>query len=318
MRITPVNAVSVGLDLGDGRRSISPLVVMLLALAACTPIPESASETADRPEGAPTDTARALTPISTTADVAGQWDVVSFEGHRPSRLSGAVRAAYADFGATGVSLRMECNYTGRSGRVMDGRFVAAPGDDGVQTQMGCGPERGPREERYFGFFERNPSVQHIGVDRLRLRAGQDELILERPSVRRLSHLASSAELQGEWEMLEVSRSPSDGGVAGIGLSEASARIVIAGDRLRVVGCRGVDLTFKYTGQGQMRKSGRARLPAGPLGCPGLSDTADGPVLPKGSDAVRILHADPLVEKVGDGTLLLSDGEYGLLIARAPD
>jgi hypothetical protein len=300
------------------RGSVLPFVAMVLALAACVPTPESVSETAGRSEDVPTEPARPLMPISTTADVTGQWDVVSFEGHWPRRLSGTVRAAYADFGTDGVSLRMECNYTGRSGRVIGGRFVAEPGGDGLQTQIGCGPERGPREVRYFGFFERNPSVEFISVDRLRLRAGHDELILERPSVRRLSYLASSTELQGEWEMLQVSWFPPDGGVAGIGLSEGSSRIVIEGDRLRVRTCREVDLTFHYTEQGQLRKSGGAMLQAGPLGCPGLSDTADGSGLPKASDAVRLLHADPLVEKVGDGTLLLSNGEYGLLISRVPD
>lgn len=60
------------------------------------------------------------------------------------------------------------------------------------------------------------------------------------------------------------------------------------------------------------------LPAGPLACPGLSDTADGPALPKASEAIRLLHADPLVEKAGHGTLLLSNGEYALLISRLPD
>lgn len=303
---------------GRTHNGLGPTVAIVLALTACAPTSESASETTGQPEDAPTDPATPITPISTTADVAGQWDVVSFEGYQPRRLSGTVRAAYADFETSGVGLRMECNYTGRSGRVIDGHFVAEPGGDGVQTQMGCGPERGPREVRYFGFFERNPSIEFISVDRLRLRAGQDELILERPSLRRLSYLASSTELQGEWKMLEVSWFSPDGGAAGIGLSEASSRIVIEGDRLRVRGCPGVDLTFQYTGQGQLRKSGGAMLAPGPLACPGLSDTADGPALPKASDAIRLLHADPLVEKAGDGTLLLSNGEYALLISRLPD
>lgn len=291
-------------------------LALVLAVTACAPI-DSVRETVARAEDAPTDQALPLKPISTTADVAGQWDVVSFKGYRPQRLSGTARAAYADFGPNGIALRMECNYTGRTGRIIDGRFVAEPAGDRVQTQIGCGPERGPREARYFGFFERNPSVEFVSVDRLRLRAGHDELFLERPWVRRLSYLASSTELQGEWEMLALSWSPPGGGVAGISLSEGANRIIIEGDRLRVRGCPEVDLTFHYTGLGQLRKSGGAMLPAGPLACPGLSNTADGPALPKASDAIRLLHADPLVEKTGDGALLLSNGEYALLISRLP-
>jgi hypothetical protein len=300
------------------RGSLPLLTVIVHALAACAPPSKPVSEVAGLSVGAPTKPAHPLRPIFNSADVAGQWDVVSFEGHRPRRLSGTVRAAYVDFGPSGVSLKMECNYTGRPGRVIEGRFVVEPGGDNVQTQIGCGPERGLREQRYFGFFERNPSVEFVSVDRVRLRAGQDELLLERPSLRRLSHLASSAELQGEWEMLEVSRFPPEGGVAGIGLSEASSRIVIEGDRLRIRGCQDLDMTFQYTGQGQLRKSGGKTLQAEPLGCSGVSDTADGTVLPKGSDAIRLIHADPLVEKVEDGVLLLSNGEYGLLISRVRD
>lgn len=290
---------------------------MALALTACGSASESVSEKAGRLEETHTDRDPPLTLSSSAADVAGKWDVVSFEGYRPQRISGTVRAAYADFGTSGVSLRLECNYTGRSGRVVEGRFVAAPTNERIQTQIGCGPERGPREERYFTFFERTPSVEFVGDDRLHLRAGQDELILERPSARRLSYLASSAELQGEWAMVEVSWFPPGGGVAGIGLSEAANRLVIEGNRLRVRGCPEVDLTFQYTIHGQLRKLVGAMLPAGPLACPGLSDMADGPALPKASDAIRLLHADPLVEKAGDGALLLSTGEYALLIMRPP-
>ena len=300
------------------------VLAVVLALAACAQTSRPASETAGRPEAtsAPASASAAqaasMTPTSTAADVAGQWDVVSFDGYRPQRLSGTGRAAYADFGVKGVGLRLECNYTSRSGSVIDGRFLVESAADPVQTQIGCGPERGPREARYFGFFERNPSVEFVSLHRLRLRAGQDELILERPSVRRLSYLASRAELQGEWDMIGLSWFPPDGGVAGIGLSEAANRIDIAGDRLQVRGCSGVDLTFRYSEQGQLQKSGGAELPAGPLACPGLSDTADGPVLPKASDAIRLLHADPLVEKTGDGALVISNAEHALLLRRRAD
>lgn len=303
---------------GRAHKGFWPTVsAIAFALTACAPTSASVSETGGLPEAAPEYETPLPTPISPSADVAGQWDVVGFEGYRPRRLSGTGRAAYADFGTNGVALRMECNYTGRSGRVIDGRFVADPADDRVQTQMGCGTERGPRETRYFGFFDRSPSIEFVTVDRLRLRAGQDELILERPSVRRLSYLASSTELQGEWEMLEVSWFPPGGGVAGIGLSEGLNGIVVEGDRLRVLGCPEVDLTFRYTEEGQLQKSGGVTLPAGPIACPGLSDTADGPALPKASDAIRLLHADPLVEKAGEGTLTLSNGEYAVLVRRRP-
>lgn len=293
----------------------SLLLAVVFALSACAPNAEGGTESTAR-AGAlrGQDLLLASTP---TADIMGQWDVVSFEGYRPPRLSGTARAAYADFGRDGVALRMECNYTGRMGRVLNGRFVSEAAGDRIQTQIGCGPERGPREARYFRFFERSPSVEVVGADRLRLRAGQDELVLERPAVRRLSHLVSSDELQGEWEMLEVSWFPPAGGVAGIGLSGGANRIVIEGHELRIRGCPKADLTFRYTEEGRLRKDGGAILPAGPVACPGLSDSADGAALPRPSDAIRLLHRDPLVERTGEGGLFVSDGDYAVLLRRPP-
>lgn len=316
--ISPALACSLALGASAGcgeedvmtrmiRRNIRAGILMpvhALCLAACIPGSGPQLER-DGP----------LQQIPTAADVAGQWDVVSFAGYRPSRLSGTGRAAYADFGTEGVSLRMECNYTGRSGRIVDGHFTSNGASDHVQTEMGCGSERGPREERYFRFFGSNPSIEMVSTERLRLSAGPDELILERPSLRRLSYLVSNADLQGEWEMLELSWFPPSGGVAGIGLSEVPNRVVINGDRLVIQGCPGIDLTFHYTERGQLRNNGGTPLPAGPLACLGLSDTPDAPALPRASDSIRLLHANPLVERAEEGTLSLSTDTHALLIRR---
>jgi hypothetical protein len=46
--------------------------------------------------------------------------------------------------------------------------------------MGCDPERQARESRYFAFFDRSPTIEKLPDGRLRLRADESELILERP------------------------------------------------------------------------------------------------------------------------------------------
>ena len=285
----------------------------VLGLAACSPTPASplpAGEVGDRRiVDAEPHAPRPADPPS----VAGQWDVVSFEGYRPARLSGTGRAAYADFGAEGVSLRIECNASGRPGTVRDGRFLLGENNNRIQTAMGCGPERGPREVRFFGFFERSPTVETLGPDRLRLRAGDDELVLERPAVRRLANLPSPAELDGAWRMMEVTRYLPEGGVTGVGLSEIPGRLIIAGDRIRFSGCPEQGLRFRYASEGRLVKTGGPAPAAGPLGCTGVSDETDAPLLPSPSQALRLLHADPLVEKTGDGGLFLSTPAYGLLI-----
>lgn len=285
----------------------------VFGLMACTPAPASSLSASDPGEQW---TALAEPHAPRPADarsVAGQWDVVSFEGYRPGRLSGTRRAAYADFGPEGVSLQLECNASGRPGTVRDGRFVLGGNNSRIQTAIGCGPERGPREVRFFDFFEQSPTVETLGADRLRLRAGGAELVLERPAVRRLAHLPSPAELDGAWRMMEVTRYQPEGGVAGVGLSEIPGRLIIAGDRLHFSACPEQGLRFRHASEGRLVKTGGPAPASGPLGCAGVSDEADAPLLPGPSQALRLLHADPLVEKTGDGGLLLSTPDYGLLL-----
>lgn len=289
------------------------LVTALFGLGACSPSTGSPSPTAE--EGVRRAVEDQHTPRAADArSVAGQWDVVSFEGYRPARLIGTGRAAYADFGSGGVSLRMECNYTGRPGAVRDGRFALGDDSNSVQTSMGCGPERGSREARFFGFFEQAPTIETLGPDRLRLRAGASELLLERPAVRRLSNLPSRAELDGAWRMMDITRYLPEGGVSGTGLSEIPGQLIIAGDRLYFSACPEQGLSVRYAPEGRLVKTDGPAPASGPLGCPGVSDVADAPILPSASEALRLLHADPLVEKSGEG-LLLSTERHGLLIVR---
>jgi hypothetical protein len=74
------------------------------SLAACS---TATLEPPARPEAARSGP-NATAAIS-IADVLGQWDVVSFEGYKPVRMHGAIRAAIADFDGQSVSLRIECN-----------------------------------------------------------------------------------------------------------------------------------------------------------------------------------------------------------------
>jgi heat shock protein HslJ len=249
--------------------------------------------------------------------VQGQWDIVSFEGYRPKqRMSGTARAAYIDFGRRGVSLRIECNYSGRDGTVRDGRFIAVPRQETASTAMGCGPEREAREARLFDFFQRSPRIERSGPDSLRLTADGRELLLERPARRRLAFVPTQAELQGRWRLLGLTRYEPGGGYSGIGLSETPGRLVIEGDRLFHSRCPQQGLRFRYDEGGRLRNldglsSGREMGQCAAL--PGRSDT---PSLPAPSDALRLLQAEPALERSGND-LLLSTERYGLLITRAP-
>jgi heat shock protein HslJ len=292
-------------------------VLPCLAFVACTPVtsPGPQRETADSAPQAWT--AQAPAPVADLSSTAGEWDVVSFEGYRPHRLSGTERAAIADFAENGVRLRIECNHSGRAGRISSGRFVAGDNSAAVQTVMSCGPERNARESRYFTFFEKNPTVEQLGRDRLRLRAGAAELILARPAIHRLSFVPTLSQLQGKWRMLELTRYLPGGGHTGGGLSEVPGRIVFSGDRLFYSRCPQLAVSFRLDEGGMVEKTGGAAPPAGETDCRELSGPAAAPRQPTLGDVLRILHADPAVEWVDEDKLLISTDRLGLLVTKAP-
>jgi hypothetical protein len=294
----------------------APATLLSLALLACAPLPAPRQAEAAPIEAAPVVAApEKAGPVEDAAEVAGAWDVVSFDGYQPRRLSGTIRAAYADFGAEGVGLRIECNYSGRSGTIANGRFNSTKGD-GAQTVMGCGPEGNARESRYFGFFEKSPTVEHVAPNRLRLRAAGSELILERPAVRRLSFLPKAAELQGEWRMLEFTRyEPGGRGYSGIGLSETPGRIVLSGDRLFYSRCPQYGLTFRWSDGGQLVKTGGGEAPAAPGDCRELAGPAPSTRLPGAAEVLTLLHSSPAVERTAQGQLLVSNDDFGLLLTK---
>ena len=252
-----------------------------------------------------------------TADILGQWDVVSFEGYEPVRMHGATRAAVADFDEQGVVLRIECN-TSRSGgipSVLNGRLVRGQGR--MQTEMGCGKEREERDRRYFSFFERSPSVERFADGRLRLLSGGSVLILERPEKRRLASVPDRSDVDGEWRMVELTRYGQHGGYSGIGLSDIPGRIVINGDRLGYDRCPQYGLTFSYSSDGRLMKSGGATI-SDPE-CPELSHPDyNAPALPSVMNVLPLLHSNPWVENVGDGKLLIANERFGLLLTEAPE
>lgn len=252
------------------------------------------------------------------ATIAGQWDIVSFQGYRPrARLQGSNRAAYADFASDGVALHIECNYSGAAGRVIDGRF--APGrSDRMQTLIGCDPARTARDAALFGFFDRKPSVERLSDGRLRLTAGNDTLILERPAARRLAYLPSPQQLLGEWRLVSITHYVPAGGVASIGLGDVAGWIELDGIEARFSSCPELAVQYRYTAEGRLEKLSGPTIPARRQGCTALASEPHPRDMPQAWDVLRVLHADPLVERVDDQTILISTERYGVLLSkRAP-
>ena len=256
------------------------------------------------------------TPVASSAEIAGEWDIVSFDGYEPRRLQGTTRAAFADFRDAGVALRIECNYSGASGRVVDGTFRSQP-DDGLQTAMGCGPEREARDAALFGFFDRDPSVERLSDGRLLLIAGDDRLILQRPAQRRLAFLVPPQDLLGEWRMVQITRYHEGGGYSGIGLSETPGRIAFDGISAGHTRCPQYAIAYRYTDRGIVEKLDGPALPTDPAGCAALAEPMRGTDMPLPWDVLRVLHADPMIERIDDRTILMSTEGFGVELIKAP-
>lgn len=253
-------------------------------------------------------------PVLNSQAIAGEWDIVRFRGHEPRRLLESKRAAYADFSAEDVRLRIECNYSGLAGTVADGVFLPRPGDR-MQTAMGCGPEREARDAALFGFFDRKPTVEWLADGRLRLVAGQDELILERPAKRRLAYLPSPQQLLGEWRLVEITRYWPEGGFTGSGLSQVQGRLIFDGIHASFSPCPRYRIAYRYAPDGRIEKLGGPPIPTEPQECDALRGEEFGRDMPRPWDVMRVLHADPLVELVDRDTILLSTERFGVLLSK---
>ena len=278
--------------------------LLLLCLTACGTTPAALAEESPVVQAEP---------VRSSSEIAGRWDVISFDGYEPARMHGATPAAFANFGADAVRLRIECNYSGIGGLVRGGRFVAQPGLR-MQTEMGCGPEREERDRRYFSFFEHSPAIERLPSGRLRLVAGESVLILERPEQRRLAFLPDRSSLSGKWRMESLTRYGQQGGYSAIGLSDILGSIVIEGGRLEYDRCPQYALAYSYGADGRLMKTGGAPLPEKP-NCPALKLPWETTGLPTPDQILPLLHASPWVEDVGGGQMLIANEQLGLLVTK---
>jgi hypothetical protein len=280
-----------------------PLVaVLVLMLAACATAPLNSNGQRRVP---------AIMPAVSQADVSGRWDVVSFEAYRPASR----HSAYANFWPHGVSVRLDCNISRIPGIVRDGRLVTRPGPRSA-TEIGCGAEVEARDTRYFSFFDRSPAIERLANGRLRLAAGDSILILERPEQRRLAFLPAPGELNGWWLMESLTRYGPEDGESGIGLSDVPGSILIEGNRLSYDRCPQFAVTFTYGTDGRLRKTGGAALPENP-DCPQLKPPRETFDMPTPDQILPLLHANPWVEEIGNGRMLIATEEMGLFVAKEP-
>ena len=296
----------------------SLLTILLAAWAGgCVeaPRPQAArpSEPPQAPAKAQRPAAREARAVTSLAEIAGDWDIVAFDGHSPPRLdTDGQRHAFVDITGQGLSFAISCNYSGMRGRITGGVLHATPGDQGTQTAMGCGPEREARDAAFFDFFRSRPQVSLLSDGRLRMAAPGNELLLERSSVRRLATGPALSEITGTWRVVSFTKFEG-GGQQGWGAMFAPGRLRIAEGAVSYSRCPAASVRFTYTADFLLRREDGGR-PAGRVDCRGVvpGPTEVEPML------AALLGQSPEVERVAGGRFLLRSRDYAVLLASEAD
>ena len=295
-----------------GARLLLPILLIGSAAGCASTAAPQAGRTAD--EHAPLPARKQLTPrihpVRALSDIAGEWDIVSFDGHSPPRLDPyGQRHAYVDIGQGRLDFSISCNFSGMAGAIRGGVLHAARGDMGVQTVMGCGPEREARERAFFRFFRSRPRVSRLSGARLRMTGSGHELVLERAAVRRLAAGPTPSEIAGAWRVISLYQFE-NGGRQGWGAMNTPGRVRIENGALSYSRCPAATVRFTYTADFVLRRA-EAGPPAGSATC--------GDIDPAPTEAERKLAAllgqSPEAERVTGGRLVLRSRDYAVLLTR---
>lgn len=299
------------------RVSRSVLAILITALiAACAaesapqPAPVAGRQIEPEAQTPPTSAVRS---VGSLADIAGEWDIVSFEGHSPPRLDDdGQRHAYVDVGERGMRFAISCNHSGMAGRIDGGVLYPAPVDDAAQTAMGCGRERQTRDARFFSFFRSQPRVELLPNGRLRMTSPVHELLLERSAVRRLAMGPSLSEITGSWRVVSFMRFEG-GGHRGWGAMYAPGRLRIENGRLSYSRCPTASVRFTYTPDFVLRRADGGE-PAATVECRGVSPapTEAEPLL------AALLGQSPEAERVNDKRFVIRSRDYAVVLTSETD
>jgi hypothetical protein len=198
------------------------------------------------------------------------------------------------------------------GRIDRGVLLGAPGEQGVQTAMGCGPEREARDAAFFSFFRSRPQVTLLSDGRLRMAAPPHELLLERSSTRRLATGPALSEITGTWRVVGFTKFEG-GGHQGWGAMFAPGRLRIEEGRLSYSRCPAATVRFTYTADFVLRRADGGR-PAAKVDCPGVvpAPTEVEPML------AALLGQSPEVERVTGVRFLLRSRDYSVVLTSEAD
>lgn len=292
-------------------RSLPPLLLAALASACATATVTQPNlpATVEQQPKAQAPTAVAARPVTTLADIQGEWDILEFDGYHPPRLNtDGLRHAYVDIGAGGMSFTIGCNYSGMAGSIgSTGVLIPAVPDNGITTEMGCGPVREARDEAFFNFFRSRPQVALLPDGRLRIQGTGRLLLLERADMRRLAYGPPLAEITGTWRVVSFTRFL-NGGYQGWGPMFAPGRLRIDGISISYSRCPGSAVGFRYTADFTLFRQSPVEMPSG--SCSRAEPRATEVEVMLAS----LLGQSPHAERVPGGGYVLRSRDYAVLLA----
>jgi hypothetical protein len=252
--------------------------------------------------------------VGSLRDVAGQWDIVSFDGYSPRRLDAdGKRHAYVDISERGFSFAIECNFSGLAGDVRGGVFHRAATDPGIQTAMGCSPERERRDKAFFRFFWSLPIMETTPDEHLVMTNADHRLVLQRSSIRRVANAPALSELTGRWRVVWFTHYKRPEGSIGWGASYVPGHVVVTSSTIRYTRCPAAAVRYTYGPDYVLRRVEASRSSA-PAGCGSVrrSLTEVEPML------TALLGQSPEAEKVDPGHIVLRSQDYAVLLASGSD
>jgi hypothetical protein len=286
------------------------LISACAAGAVSEPTPPAPTQRRPLAEAPPAPPVRAVASLS---EIAGEWDIVRFDGFEPPRLNaGGLRHHYVDITPDVLRFAVGCNYSGMPGSIgANGVLLQGAQDDRIQTAMGCGAEREARDTEFFGFFRARPRVALLADGRLRMEGAGHSLLLERAETRRLAFGPSAAEIAGTWRVAAFLHFR-NGGHQGWGPMYAPGRVRIDAATIAYSRCPGSTVRFRYTADFTLRRDEAGDRPAGPCAGARPAATEVEPML------AALLAGSPHAERVPGGRYILRNRDYGVLLTSEED
>ncbi len=267
--------------------------ILITLLSACTPPQDDTQTSTEVP------TSASVERVGSLSEIEGFWFVEKFENFEPNDGERKTwRSAFVEVKDDYLGYNIGCNGSGNPARIRRGILKDTGSGERIQTLVGCGPEREARDERFFGFFGRNPTVHRDGDGAVRMQAG-DTILLLLDARRYLERYgAPVADIAGRW-IPQFAEAYRGAGSSASYVGDDPGVLTLSQTRLSWSRCPQADVKGRYTIGHRFVKD------SGPDECEDVIE----PSTPGGQTVVRVMQGDPAFVKISrDRVMMFTDGE----------